>query len=264
MKRKAGALPANLQGWVTARKRHRLSHAHVQKLARELGMNPRQAPDRSTTTAKSRGRHRCPSTSNTCPTSASAASGRRSSSSPSRSAPDSSSRRRPSVRRRRLRGLATPASPATRRDLAYDAMPSECVRRPAPRHHGRSPPSIDHYAPLASRVMSNPVCGSPRARDHRYVAIPVTPIAAAATIASVAERKSVRPLTPVTEASVWRSVPATWLREKGSSIGAAVSAAARGRRRGWVSRRATRAGCAGGRSSFWTGRNRPADRWVRV
>jgi len=30
-----------LQEWITARKRHRLSHAHVQ-MARELGMNPRK------------------------------------------------------------------------------------------------------------------------------------------------------------------------------------------------------------------------------
>jgi hypothetical protein len=34
-------LPPNLQPWVDARKRHHLSHAHVQ-MARELGMNPRK------------------------------------------------------------------------------------------------------------------------------------------------------------------------------------------------------------------------------
>lgn len=34
-------LPPKLQDWVEARKRHHLSHAHVQ-MARELGMNPRQ------------------------------------------------------------------------------------------------------------------------------------------------------------------------------------------------------------------------------
>ena len=34
-------LPAKLQDWIEARKRHRLSHAHVQ-MARELGMNPRK------------------------------------------------------------------------------------------------------------------------------------------------------------------------------------------------------------------------------
>src|SRR5215831_18714433 len=34
-------LPAHLQDWVVARKRHRLSHAHVQ-MAQELGMNPRK------------------------------------------------------------------------------------------------------------------------------------------------------------------------------------------------------------------------------
>jgi hypothetical protein len=34
-------LPENLQAWVDARKRHRLSHAQVQ-MARELGMNPKK------------------------------------------------------------------------------------------------------------------------------------------------------------------------------------------------------------------------------
>lgn len=34
-------IPARLQVWIDARKRHRLSHAHVQ-MARELGMNPRK------------------------------------------------------------------------------------------------------------------------------------------------------------------------------------------------------------------------------
>jgi hypothetical protein len=34
-------LSPKLQDWVVARKRHRLSHAHVQ-MARELGMNPRK------------------------------------------------------------------------------------------------------------------------------------------------------------------------------------------------------------------------------
>lgn len=34
-------LPQNLQVWVEARKRHHLSHAHVQ-MARELGMNPKK------------------------------------------------------------------------------------------------------------------------------------------------------------------------------------------------------------------------------
>jgi hypothetical protein len=33
-------LPQNLQDWIEARRRFRLSHAHVQ-MARELGMNPR-------------------------------------------------------------------------------------------------------------------------------------------------------------------------------------------------------------------------------
>lgn len=34
-----GEKPAKMQAWIDARKRHRLSHAHVQ-MARELGMNP--------------------------------------------------------------------------------------------------------------------------------------------------------------------------------------------------------------------------------
>jgi hypothetical protein len=35
------ALQPKLQAWVKARKRHGLSHAHVQ-MARELGLNPRK------------------------------------------------------------------------------------------------------------------------------------------------------------------------------------------------------------------------------
>ena len=34
-------IPDHLQEWITARKRHRLSHAQVQ-MARELGMNPKK------------------------------------------------------------------------------------------------------------------------------------------------------------------------------------------------------------------------------
>jgi hypothetical protein len=34
-------LPDKLQAWVDARKKHRLSHAHVQ-MARELGLNPKK------------------------------------------------------------------------------------------------------------------------------------------------------------------------------------------------------------------------------
>ena len=34
-------IPEKLQPWIDARKRHRLSHAHVQ-MARELGMNPKK------------------------------------------------------------------------------------------------------------------------------------------------------------------------------------------------------------------------------
>jgi hypothetical protein len=37
---KAKPLPPDLQVWVDARRRYRLSHAHVQ-MARELGLNPR-------------------------------------------------------------------------------------------------------------------------------------------------------------------------------------------------------------------------------
>jgi hypothetical protein len=33
--------PDRIQDWIDARKRHRLSHAHVQ-MARELGLNPRK------------------------------------------------------------------------------------------------------------------------------------------------------------------------------------------------------------------------------
>ncbi|MBI4589597.1 MAG: hypothetical protein HY725_12225 [Candidatus Rokubacteria bacterium] len=36
-----GRLPERLQVWIDARKRHRLSHAHVQ-MARELGLNPKR------------------------------------------------------------------------------------------------------------------------------------------------------------------------------------------------------------------------------
>jgi len=38
---KAKKLPPKLQDWVDARKRHHLSHAHVQ-MARELGLNPKK------------------------------------------------------------------------------------------------------------------------------------------------------------------------------------------------------------------------------
>jgi hypothetical protein len=36
-----GRIPERLQIWIDARKRHHLSHAHVQ-MARELGMNPKK------------------------------------------------------------------------------------------------------------------------------------------------------------------------------------------------------------------------------
>jgi hypothetical protein len=38
---KKGRIPDGLRAWVDARKRHHLSHAHVQ-MARELGMNPKK------------------------------------------------------------------------------------------------------------------------------------------------------------------------------------------------------------------------------
>ena len=40
-KKKRKGIPPKLQPWVDARRRHRLSHAHIQ-MARELGMNPRK------------------------------------------------------------------------------------------------------------------------------------------------------------------------------------------------------------------------------
>jgi hypothetical protein len=41
MSSKPTRIPDHLQEWITARKRHRLSHAHVQ-MARELGMNSKK------------------------------------------------------------------------------------------------------------------------------------------------------------------------------------------------------------------------------
>ena len=41
MSKKADSVPSKLEPWIQARKRHRLSHAHVQ-MARELGLNPRR------------------------------------------------------------------------------------------------------------------------------------------------------------------------------------------------------------------------------
>jgi hypothetical protein len=41
MSKKKPKLNPSLEAWVVARKRHHLSHAHVQ-MARELGMNPRK------------------------------------------------------------------------------------------------------------------------------------------------------------------------------------------------------------------------------
>ncbi len=39
MTKKTTGVPGQLQAWIDARKRHKLTHAHVQ-MARELGMNP--------------------------------------------------------------------------------------------------------------------------------------------------------------------------------------------------------------------------------
>ena len=41
MTSKTPRIPAHLEAWITARKHHYLSHAHVQ-MARELGMNPKK------------------------------------------------------------------------------------------------------------------------------------------------------------------------------------------------------------------------------
>ncbi len=41
MGKKQAAIPEDLKRWIEARKRHRLSHMHIQ-MARELGMNPRK------------------------------------------------------------------------------------------------------------------------------------------------------------------------------------------------------------------------------
>jgi len=41
MSNRTNAVPPKLQAWIQARKRHRLSHAHVQ-MARELGMSPKK------------------------------------------------------------------------------------------------------------------------------------------------------------------------------------------------------------------------------
>jgi hypothetical protein len=41
MTKKPAAIPEHLKAWIEARKRHRLSHAHIQ-MAKELGMNPKK------------------------------------------------------------------------------------------------------------------------------------------------------------------------------------------------------------------------------
>ena len=41
MSKRTKAIPTQLQPWIEARRRHRLSHAHVQ-MARELGLNPKR------------------------------------------------------------------------------------------------------------------------------------------------------------------------------------------------------------------------------
>jgi hypothetical protein len=42
MSKNAESVPSALEPWIQARKRHRLSHAHVQT-ARELGLQPEEA-----------------------------------------------------------------------------------------------------------------------------------------------------------------------------------------------------------------------------
>ncbi|MGH2746307.1 MAG: hypothetical protein ACRDKB_00060 [Actinomycetota bacterium] len=41
MSKKPKAIPQEFQEWIEARRRHRLSHAHVQ-MAREIGLNPKK------------------------------------------------------------------------------------------------------------------------------------------------------------------------------------------------------------------------------
>jgi hypothetical protein len=41
MTKNPATIPEKLKPWIEARKRHRLSHAHIQ-MAKELGMNPRK------------------------------------------------------------------------------------------------------------------------------------------------------------------------------------------------------------------------------
>lgn len=41
MSKRTRAIPTHLQPWIEARRRHRLSHAHMQ-MARELGLNPKK------------------------------------------------------------------------------------------------------------------------------------------------------------------------------------------------------------------------------
>ena len=41
MAKKQAQIPPHLQPWIEARRKHHLSHAHVQ-MARELGMNPKK------------------------------------------------------------------------------------------------------------------------------------------------------------------------------------------------------------------------------
>jgi hypothetical protein len=44
MAKKQSRIPANLQPWIDARRKFRLSHEHVQ-MARELGLNPSRIAD---------------------------------------------------------------------------------------------------------------------------------------------------------------------------------------------------------------------------
>jgi hypothetical protein len=105
MDKKAKATPQELQVWIEARRRHRLSDAHVQ-MAREMGLN-RGNSARSTITAKSPGRCRYPTSSRICISRDSAGSGPRSS---CRSKSERSERRRRGLSEKLLgeRGVLKP------------------------------------------------------------------------------------------------------------------------------------------------------------
>jgi hypothetical protein len=72
-----GPFPQHVRDWIAARKRHHLSHAHVQ-MARELGLNPKKLgkiDNDDQEPWKAPGRHRCRSSSSISTGSGSAATG---------------------------------------------------------------------------------------------------------------------------------------------------------------------------------------------